>query len=150
ERGRPVWFGGLDRSVASLNEFFAWLGPIKCGRIRLAVMDMWSAFRTSTLQVGNAPQATILQAAQFRAKYGKEPPLLEDEKESKKEEKKRSLSASATATSFTCAPRTRGLRSPAPSRFNSVPGSAWAAPGAAGSWPGCRPGRTGATAPRCP
>ena len=60
ERGRPVWFGGLDRSVASLNEFFAWLGPIKCGRIRLAVMDMWSAFRTSTLQVGNAPQATIL------------------------------------------------------------------------------------------
>jgi transposase len=60
ERGRPIWFGGLDRSVASLNEFFAWLGPKKCGRIRLAVMDMWSAFRTSTLQVGNAPQATIL------------------------------------------------------------------------------------------
>jgi transposase len=60
ERGRPIWFGGLDRSVASLDEFFAWLGPKKCGRIRLAVMDMWSAFRTSTLQVGNAPQATIL------------------------------------------------------------------------------------------
>jgi transposase len=60
ERGRPIWFGGLDRSVASLNEFFAWLGTKKCGRIRLAVMDMWSAFRTSTLQVGNAPQATIL------------------------------------------------------------------------------------------
>jgi transposase len=60
ERGRPIWFGGLDRSVASLDEFFAWLGPKKCGRIRLAVMDMWSAFRASTLQVGNAPQATIL------------------------------------------------------------------------------------------
>ena len=60
ERGRPIWFGGLDRSAASLDEFFAWLGPKKCGRIRLAVMDMWSAFRTSTLQVGNAPQATIL------------------------------------------------------------------------------------------
>ena len=60
ERGRPIWFGGLDRSAASLNEFFAWLGPKKCGRIRLAVMEMWSAFRTSTLQVGNAPQATIL------------------------------------------------------------------------------------------
>ena len=60
ERGRPIWFGGLDRSAASLDEFFAWLGPKKCGRIRLAVMDMWSAFHASTLQVGNAPQATIL------------------------------------------------------------------------------------------
>jgi len=60
ERGRPIWFGGRDRSAASLNEFFAWLGPKKCGRIRLAVMDMWAAFRTSTLQEGNAPQATIL------------------------------------------------------------------------------------------
>ncbi len=43
-----------------MDEFFAWLGPIKCGQIRLAVMDMWSAFRTSTLKNGNAPQATIL------------------------------------------------------------------------------------------
>jgi transposase len=60
ERGRPIWFGGQDRSAASLDEFFAWLGPQKCSRIRLAVMDMWSAFRTSTLQEGNAPQATIL------------------------------------------------------------------------------------------
>ena len=60
ERGRPIWFGGQDRSAASLDEFFAWLGPQKCRRIRLAVMDMWSAFRTSTLQEGNAPQATIL------------------------------------------------------------------------------------------
>jgi len=60
QRGRPIWFGGQDRSAASLDEFFAWLGPKKCSRIRLAVMDMWSAFRTSTLQEGNAPQATIL------------------------------------------------------------------------------------------
>lgn len=60
QRGRPIWFGGQDRSAASLDEFFAWLGPKKCRRIRLAVMDMWSAFRTSTLQEGNAPQATIL------------------------------------------------------------------------------------------
>lgn len=60
ERGRPIWFGGRDRSTASLDEFFAWLGPKKCGQIRVAVMDMWSAFRTSTLQEGNAPQATIL------------------------------------------------------------------------------------------
>jgi len=60
ERGRPIWFGGQDRSEASLDEFFAWLGPQKCGKIRLAVMDMWKAFRNSALKEGNAPQATIL------------------------------------------------------------------------------------------
>jgi len=43
ERGRPIWFGGKDRSEASLDEFFTWLGPKKCRRIRLAVMDMWRA-----------------------------------------------------------------------------------------------------------
>jgi transposase len=60
ERGRPIWFGGKDRTAASLDEFFAWLGPEKCRKIRLAVMDMWQAFRTSTLKEGNAPQAAIL------------------------------------------------------------------------------------------
>src|SRR6201987_3919587 len=60
ERGRAIWFGGKDRSEASLDEFFAWLGPKKCRNIRLAVMDMWKAFRNSTLKEGNAPQATIL------------------------------------------------------------------------------------------
>lgn len=60
ERGRPIWFGGTDRSEASLDEFFAWLGPEKCRKIRLAVMDMWQAFRNSTLKEGNAPQAAIL------------------------------------------------------------------------------------------
>jgi len=30
ERGRPIWFGGQDRSEASLDEFFAWLGPGNC------------------------------------------------------------------------------------------------------------------------
>jgi len=60
ERGRPIWFGGKDRSEESLDEFFRWLGPKKCGRIRLAVMDMWKAFRNSTLREGNAPQASIL------------------------------------------------------------------------------------------
>jgi transposase len=60
ERGRPIWFGGQDRSEASMDEFFTWLGPEKCRGIRLAVMDMWKAFRTSTLKEGNAPQAAIL------------------------------------------------------------------------------------------
>ena len=59
-KGRPIWFGGQDRSEASLDEFFAWLGPQKSKRIRLAVMDMWQAFRNSTLKVGNAPQAKLL------------------------------------------------------------------------------------------
>ena len=58
--GRPIWFGGKDRSEASLDEFFAWLGPEKSLRIRLAAMDMWKAFRNSTLKPGNAPQAEIL------------------------------------------------------------------------------------------
>jgi transposase len=60
ERGRPIWFGGKDRSEASLDEFFAWLGPKKCRRIRLAVLDMWKAFRNSTLKEGHAPQARIV------------------------------------------------------------------------------------------
>lgn len=58
ERMRPIWFGGTDRSEASLDEFFTWLGPKKSGRIRLAVMDMWKAFRNSTRR--HAPQASIL------------------------------------------------------------------------------------------
>jgi transposase len=43
-----------------LDLFFAWLGPAKCEKIRLAVMDRWKAFRKSTLKTGNAPQAAIL------------------------------------------------------------------------------------------
>ncbi len=57
-RARAIWFGGTDRSEASLDAFFTWLGPRKSGRIRLAVMDMWKPFRTSTRH--HAPQASIL------------------------------------------------------------------------------------------
>jgi transposase len=57
-RGRPIWFGGQDRSEASMDEFFAWLGPQKSARLRLAVMDMWKPFRASTRR--HAPQASIL------------------------------------------------------------------------------------------
>lgn len=59
-RGRAIWFGGQDRSEESMDEFYKWLGPEKSGKIRLAVMDMWKAFRKSTLKEGNAPQAAIL------------------------------------------------------------------------------------------
>ena len=59
-RRRPIWFGGKDRSEASMDEFFKWLGPRKNQGIRLAVMDMWKAFRNSTLKADHAPRANIL------------------------------------------------------------------------------------------
>lgn len=59
-RRRPIWFGGKDRSEESMDGFFNWLGPKKSKQIRLAVMDMWRAFRNSTLKAEHAPQAAIL------------------------------------------------------------------------------------------
>ena len=58
ERRRPIWFGGRDRSEASLDLFYQWLGAGKNQRVRLAVMDMWKAFRNSTVR--HAPHASIL------------------------------------------------------------------------------------------
>ena len=58
ERHRPIWFGGVDRSEASMDEFYRDLGEKHGHRVRLAVMDMWKAFRNSTMR--NAPQAAIL------------------------------------------------------------------------------------------
>src|SRR6201997_5408648 len=57
-RGRPIWFGGDDRSEASMAQFYAWLGARKSARIRLAVMDMWKPFRLATQ--AHAPKAAIL------------------------------------------------------------------------------------------
>jgi transposase len=57
-RHRPLFFGGKDRSEASLDGFYESLGKRASGRIRLAVMDMWKAFEASTRK--NAPQAAIL------------------------------------------------------------------------------------------
>jgi len=58
EKHRPIWFGGTDRSEASMDEFYGFLGKSKAGKLRLAVMDMWKAFRNSTNR--HAPQAAIL------------------------------------------------------------------------------------------
>lgn len=58
ERRVPIWFGGEDRSTESMNMFYEWLGPEKCGNIRLIVMDMWKAFEKSAKK--NAPQSAIL------------------------------------------------------------------------------------------
>jgi transposase len=58
QRHRPIWFGGQDRSEASLDLFYQWLGAAKSTRVRLAVMDMWKPFRNSTRS--HASQASIL------------------------------------------------------------------------------------------
>ena len=57
-RRRPIWFGGEDRSEASMAMFYDWLGDKKSRSVRLAVMDMWKPFRNATL--ARAPQAAIL------------------------------------------------------------------------------------------
>ena len=58
ERRRPIWFGGDDRSEASMDQFYRFLGQKKAKRVRLAAMDMWKAFRNSTQS--HAPNAAIL------------------------------------------------------------------------------------------
>lgn len=57
-RQRPIWFGGEDRSQASMGQFYEWLGKTKSQRIGLAVMDMWKPFRNATQAY--APNAAIL------------------------------------------------------------------------------------------
>jgi transposase len=57
-RGRPIWFGGEDRSQASMAQFYQWLGETKSHRIGLALMDMWKPFRNATK--AHAPNAAIL------------------------------------------------------------------------------------------
>jgi transposase len=57
-RERPIWFGGEDRSEASMDGFFKWLGPKQSKRIRMAVMDMWKPFRLSVKK--HVPKASIL------------------------------------------------------------------------------------------
>ena len=58
DRHRPIWFGGEDRSEASMNRFYQWLGEKKSRGLRLALMDMWKPFRNAT--EAQAPQAAIL------------------------------------------------------------------------------------------
>ena len=57
-RGRPIWFGGEDRSQTSMAQFYQWLGNTKSERIGLALMDMWKPFRNATK--AHAPNAAIL------------------------------------------------------------------------------------------
>jgi transposase len=57
-RKRPIWFGGADRSEASMNLFFEWLGEKKSRKIRLVVMDMWKPFRNAC--ASHVPDAAVL------------------------------------------------------------------------------------------
>lgn len=57
-RKRPIWFGGEDRSAASMGQCYGWLGKGKAAAIRLAVMDRWKPFRNAT--TAHAPPAAIL------------------------------------------------------------------------------------------
>ena len=57
-RRRAIWFGGQDRTQASMKQFYDWLGEKRIQCIRLAVMDMWKPFYNATKQA--APQAAIL------------------------------------------------------------------------------------------
>jgi transposase len=58
DRRRAIWFGGEDRSEASMAQFYDWLGARKSSKVELAVMDMWKPFRIVANQ--RAPQAAIL------------------------------------------------------------------------------------------
>ncbi len=48
EAKRAIWFGGAGRSEKDMDQFYAALGKENAQKIRLAVMDMWKPFRTST------------------------------------------------------------------------------------------------------
>jgi transposase len=57
-RKRAIWFGGSDRSEESMDLFYASLPQEIRGNIKIAVMDMWKAFRNSAQR--NVPQAAII------------------------------------------------------------------------------------------
>ena len=55
---RPIWIGGTGRTEEDMDLFFAEIGVERSQKIKLAVMDMWKAFRNSTGE--NAKQARIV------------------------------------------------------------------------------------------
>jgi transposase len=55
---RQILFGGTDRSEASMDVFYQWLGAKKDKGIQIAVMDIWKPFMKSTKT--HAPQAAVL------------------------------------------------------------------------------------------
>jgi transposase len=57
-RKRAIWFGGTDRSEASMDLFYASIPLEKREKIRIVVMDMWKAFRNSAARM--VPNARII------------------------------------------------------------------------------------------
>lgn len=55
---RPIWMGGTGRTEEDLDLFFVELGPERCQKIQIAVMDMWKPFRKAVLK--HAPHARIV------------------------------------------------------------------------------------------
>jgi transposase len=57
DRKRPIWFGGQDRSEASMRQFYQWLGEKKRRRIRLALghVEALSQRRTGRGAAGRHP-----------------------------------------------------------------------------------------------
>ena len=58
EQGCPIWFGGNDRSEASMDMFYEQMGSNRIKHVRLALMDMWKPFENSARK--NIPKAAIL------------------------------------------------------------------------------------------
>ena len=58
DQKRPIWLGGEGRTEEDLQLFFDTMGPARCQRIELAVMDMWKPFRKATIK--HAPNAEIV------------------------------------------------------------------------------------------
>lgn len=55
---RPIWIGGEGRTKEDMDKFFSEIGQERAHNIKLAVMDMWKAFRNSTAE--HAPNARIV------------------------------------------------------------------------------------------
>jgi transposase len=56
-RGRVLW-AGRDRTTATMERFFAWLGPRRARTIHTVCCDMWSVYIDAVK--GHLPEATIV------------------------------------------------------------------------------------------
>jgi transposase len=131
DRKRPIWFGGTDRSEASMAAFYDWLGPRKTRKIKLAVMDMWKPFRNVTQD--KAPQSAILfdkfhimrhlgealdkvRKAEYARLSGKDRRFIKGQKYNLLSRAMKTLPWRASAPSRSCSPPTSASTRPTSSR----------------------------------
>jgi len=62
-RGRPIWFGGEDRSEASMRQFYDWLGKRKAAAIRLSHLAIRSI---SPYSIDDASDNEIIEVRQVQ------------------------------------------------------------------------------------